>query len=89
MLLYKISSQEQKEISLLLNQSKYTPAGVIIIVGRQRRASDEGYRHVKYFVQSNIYDSPLSLRNFFLGYEGGRVFSAGVGPYSPSRDITN
>ena len=31
----------------------------------------------------------LSLRNLVSGYECGRVFPAGVGPGSPSRDVTN
>ena len=31
----------------------------------------------------------LSLRNLVSGYECGRVFSAGVGPVSPSRDAVN
>ena len=31
----------------------------------------------------------LSLRNPVLGYECGRVFPAGVGPGSPSRDAVN
>ena len=31
----------------------------------------------------------LSLRNLVLGYECGRVFPAGVGPGSPSRDAAN
>ena len=31
----------------------------------------------------------LSLRNLVLGYECGRVFPAGVGPGSPSRDAVN
>ena len=31
----------------------------------------------------------LSLRNLIWGYECGRVFSAGVGPGSPSRDAAN
>ena len=31
----------------------------------------------------------LSLRNLVSGYECGRVFPAGVGPGSPSRDATN
>ena len=31
----------------------------------------------------------LSLRNLFSGYECGRVFPAGVGPGSPSRDAAN
>ena len=31
----------------------------------------------------------LSLRNLVLGYECGRVFPAGVGPGSPSRDPAN
>ena len=31
----------------------------------------------------------LSLRNLVLGYECRRVFRAGVGPDSPSRDATN
>ena len=31
----------------------------------------------------------LSLRNLVLGYERGRVFPAGVGADSPSRDNTN
>ena len=30
-----------------------------------------------------------SLRNLVSGYERGRVFSAGVGPGSPSRDAAN
>ena len=32
---------------------------------------------------------PLSLRNLVSGYECGRVFPAGVGPGSPSRDAAN
>ena len=31
----------------------------------------------------------LSLRNLVSGYESGRVFPAGVGPGSPSRDAAN
>ena len=31
----------------------------------------------------------LSLRNLVTGYECGRVFPAGVGPGSPSRDAAN
>ena len=31
----------------------------------------------------------LSLRNLVSGYECGRVFPAGVGPGSPSRDAAN
>ena len=31
----------------------------------------------------------LSLRNLVLGYECGRVFPAGVGSGSPSRDAVN
>ena len=31
----------------------------------------------------------LSLRNLISGYECGRVFPAGVGPGSPSRDAVN
>ena len=31
----------------------------------------------------------LSLRNLVMGYECGRVFPAGVGPNSPSRDAVN
>ena len=33
--------------------------------------------------------SALSLRNLVSGYECGRVFPAGVGPGSPSRDAAN
>ena len=33
--------------------------------------------------------SALSLRNLISGYECGRVFPAGVGPGSPSRDAVN
>ena len=33
--------------------------------------------------------SALSLRNLVLGYEYGRVFSAGGGSGSPSRDAAN
>ena len=32
---------------------------------------------------------PLFLRNLVSGYERGRVFPAGVGPGSPSRDAAN
>ena len=38
---------------------------------------------------TTLYLVPLSLRNLVLGYECGRVFSAGVGPGSPSRDAAN
>ena len=31
----------------------------------------------------------LSLRNLVSGYECGRIFSAGIGPGSPSRDAAN
>ena len=31
----------------------------------------------------------LSLRNLVSGYECGRIFPAGVGPGSPSRDAAN
>ena len=36
-----------------------------------------------------LYSRALSLRNLVLGYECGRVFPAGVGPGSPSRDAVN
>ena len=35
------------------------------------------------------YYRALSLRNLVSGYECGRVFPAGVGPGSPSRDAAN
>ena len=35
------------------------------------------------------YPRALSLRNLVSGYERGRVFPAGVGPGSPSRDAAN
>ena len=38
-----------------------------------------------YYYQSRA----LSLRNLISGYECGRVFPAGVGPGSPSRDAVN
>ena len=37
----------------------------------------------------NILSRALSLRNLVSGYECGRVFPAGVGPGSPSRDAAN
>ena len=37
----------------------------------------------------NIRVRALSLRNLVSGYECGRVFPAGVGPGSPSRDAVN
>ena len=36
-----------------------------------------------------MYSRALSLRNLVSGYECGRVFPAGVGPGSPSRDAAN
>ena len=36
-----------------------------------------------------VHSRALSLRNLVLGYECGRVFPAGVGPGSPSRDAVN
>ena len=36
-----------------------------------------------------IHTRALSLRNLISGYECGRVFPAGVGPGSPSRDAVN
>ena len=36
-----------------------------------------------------IHSRALSLRNLVSGYECGRVFPAGVGPGSPSRDAAN
>ena len=46
------------------------------------------YAHVPSFI---VYWSSraLSLRNLVSGYECGRVFPAGVGPGSPSRDAAN
>ena len=41
--------------------------------------------YLSYIAQSRA----LSLRNLVLGYECGRVFPAGVGPGSPSRDAVN
>ena len=35
------------------------------------------------------FNCALSLRNPVSGYECGRVFPAGVGPGSPSRDAAN
>ena len=35
------------------------------------------------------YPRALSLRNLVSGYECGRVFPAGVGPGSPSKDAAN
>ena len=40
-------------------------------------------------VTRTVIASALSLRNLVLGYECGRVFPAGVGPGSPSRDAVN
>ena len=37
----------------------------------------------------HTYIRALSLRNLVSGYECGRVFPAGVGPGSPSRDAAN
>ena len=39
--------------------------------------------------RNNVVQRALSLRNLVSGYECGRVFPAGVGPGSPSRDATN
>ena len=39
--------------------------------------------------QHIIQPRALSLRNLVSGYERGRVFPAGVGPGSPSRDAVN
>ena len=36
-----------------------------------------------------VHTRALSLRNLVSGYECGRVFPAGVGPGSPSRDAAN
>ena len=38
---------------------------------------------------ASIYSRVLSFRNLVSGYECGRVFPAGVGPGSPSRDAAN
>ena len=38
---------------------------------------------------NTIVSRALSLRNLVSGYECGRVFPAGVGPGSPSRDAAN
>ena len=38
---------------------------------------------------SGDFPRALSLRNLVSGYECGRVFPAGVGPDSPSRDAAN
>ena len=38
---------------------------------------------------STVTSRVLSLRNLVSGYECGRVFPAGVGPGSPSRDSAN
>ena len=38
---------------------------------------------------SSVTSRALSLRNLVSGYECGRVFPAGVGPGSPSRDAAN
>ena len=45
--------------------------------------------HKSYFGKNRTYDFHLSLRNLVSGYEYGRVFPAGVGPGSPSRDAAN
>ena len=42
-----------------------------------------------HFARQNLYRRALSLRNLFSGFECGRVFPAGVGPGSPSRDAAN
>ena len=41
------------------------------------------------FVVKDSLPRNLSLRNLVSGYECGRVFPAGVGPGSPSRDAAN
>ena len=42
------------------------------------------------YIHTYIHTSrALSLRNLVSGYECGRVFPAGVGPGSPSRDAAN
>ena len=53
---------------------------IVYIETRTKRAHD-----VDIFIMSRA----LSLRNLVLGYECGRVFPAGVGPGSPSRDAAN
>ena len=40
-------------------------------------------------VPYNMSPRALSLRNLVSGYECGRIFPAGVGPGSPSRDAAN
>ena len=40
-------------------------------------------------IRSRVFHRALSLRNLVSGYECGRVFPAGVGPGSPSRDAAN
>ena len=48
------------------------------------------YSATLYPTSFNLFSSrALSLRNLVAGYECGRVFPAGVGPGSPSRDAVN
>ena len=48
----------------------------------------EGLDAFSFFFEQQ-YPRALSLRNLVSGYECGRVFPAGVGPGSPSRDAAN
>ena len=51
-----------------------------------------GFPFYKHYINRsglNHLSRALSLRNLVLGYECGRVFPAGVGPGSPSRDAVN
>ena len=57
--------------------------GVISVSPRQNEYTCDENCH------SLLLPRALSLRNLASGYECGRVFPAGVGPGSPSRDAAN
>ena len=56
-----------------------TPAGTFNELDVQNEWEENTHTHI----------CALSLRNLVSGYECGRVFPAGVGPGSPSRDVVN
>ena len=58
-------------------------------VGTQNSKLDEKKSDIECLPASTQDSRALSLRNLISGYECGRVFPAGVGPGSPSRDAVN
>ena len=47
------------------------------------------HTYIHKYIHTHKLSRALSLRNLVSGYECGRVFPAGVGPGSPSRDAAN